>query len=348
MNQSSFPNRSRAGWPSQEPHFTLFHWNEAIWQAVLETCAAAKDSIDLEQYILGHQGIGRDLLDLLAERARNGVKVRVLADGLGSRGLTSSDAGRTLLQSGGQIVLHHPVPGAQNPFRRLHRKTLVCDSDRVMLGGACYKERMSGWRDTMIRLDGPPPPALSETFEQAWRSAQHGARSSCLGNSVEQSERGWQFGATGPAAPGVPDLGCILRAQISEAKRSVTLSTPYLLPDRRLRDALTTAVARGVSVRILMPAKSDHPALDVLGRRMAAWLSRDGISVYGYRPAMLHAKLALVDDAWAMVSSYNLDLFSARLNLEAGVMSSSPRLIGELAGQLDADFHDSEPMRPTI
>jgi cardiolipin synthase len=328
-----------ADWAGAGPAFALFHHNREIWPAVLDACAGARETIDLENYIIGLEGIGQELLDLLAERARQGVRVRVLADGYGSFGLGRSAAARRLRERGGALRFFNP-PGRRlaNPLRRLHRKTVVCDGRLMMVGGACYRERMAHWRDTMIRLEGPVPEAVPAAFERAWQTRPEGEAA----RGGAQSGAGWHFAATGPAPAGVPELSDSLLARITGAAREVTLTTPYLMPDRAFRNALAEAAARGVRVRLILPERSDHRVMDLIGRGHARWLERRGVLVHLYQPAMLHAKIALVDD-WAAVSSHNLDLFSARLNLESGVASADPALRGSLAEQIARDLAASRP-----
>jgi cardiolipin synthase len=337
----------RAAWPAGEPEWELFQDNRSIWCAVFDQCDAARRSIELEQYIIGTQGVGRRLLDLLAAKARQGVEVRVLADGLGSRGLTRCDGGRALLRAGGRIailngpraLLRHPIARAH----RLHRKTLITDGAQVMVGGSCYEDRMSSWRDTMIRVGGPLPPAIASEFERAWRDACHEPPETVPGlGGGEAAPAAWSYALGGPFVRARPDLREEIPRRIAGAARSVALTTPYLVPDRRLWRAMISAARRGVGVRILMPARSDHRALDVIGHRFAHALGRRGVEVRGYARGMLHAKVALVDGGWSAVSSFNLDLFSARLNLESGVLSTSPALHAALAARMDADWASSQ------
>jgi len=347
MSQSADTGADRSQWQCAEPSWALFQDNEAIWRAVFEQCDAAKHSIDLEQYIFGTRGVGRQLLDLLARKAREGVAVRLLADGLGSRGLPRSDGGRALTRSGGGIamfngvseILCRPVARAH----RMHRKTLICDGSHVMVGGSCYEDRMSNWRDTMILVGGPLPPAIASAFNGAWRHATHQAAEALPALDEGASPgRGWSFAVSGPSAGSQRGLSEMLPEKIARAERSVSLTTPYLIPDGRLWRAMTAAAERGVKVQILMPARSDHRVLDVVGRRFAHALQRRGVEMRGYMRGMLHAKVALVDDDWSSISSFNLDLFSAKLNLESGVFSTSPALYQALTAQMEADLASSE------
>ncbi len=333
-------------WRHAEPRWELFQDNKAIWEAVLERCDAAKHSIVMEQYIFGSHGVGRRLLDLLTAKARQGVSVRVLADGLGSLGLERCEGAQSLIRAGGRIAMYnsvldlirHPIARAH----RLHRKTVIYDASSIMTGGSCYLDRMATWRDTMIFVEGPLPPAVTREFELAWQRANHRPVATNPDHGTNRKvDSGWFYGTSGPLVQARPTLAEVLLGKIAKAERSVSLTTPYLIPDRRLWRTLTAAAARGVRVQILMPQKSDHLVLTLIGGRFAHALSRHGIDVRGYTPAMIHAKVALVDGEWSSVSSFNLDVFSSRLNLESGIYSTSPRLYGALAEQMDADLQQS-------
>ena len=335
-------------WLSAEPEWELFQDNAAIWNAVFEQCDAAKHSIDMEQYIFASQGVGRRLLDLLASKAAQGVAVRILADGLGSLGLAQSEGGRALIRNGGRIVMFNGVAGIlRSPMKRLHRlhrKTLVCDGTNYMIGGSCYHDRMANWRDTMILVRGPLPPMIMSEFERLWRYAQHLSQDPLLRAGDAATDRGWSFAMSGPSVHTPFDLRRILPERIAGASRSVSLTTPYLVPDRSLWRAFLTAAERGVAVRLLIPKKSDYRILDLIGHRFAHALRRRGVEVRAYAPGMVHAKVALVDGNWSCVSSFNLDVFSAKLNLESGVISTSDALYHALSAQMDVDLARSDPL----
>ncbi len=336
-----------ANWTPDEPDWELFQDNRAIWDAVMAQCDSARTSIRLEQYIFDTTGIGRRLLDLLAAKARQGVDVRVLADGIGSRGLIDSDGGQALLRSGGRItMLNGPWDVASNPIRnvhRLHRKTLICDEAQLMVGGSCYADYMLQWRDTMIRVGGPLPPAIVAEFERTSRRA-HDRRLDPHVTDARDMQEGWTYAIGGPNLHPQADLRRSLPERIAQARSSVLLTTPYLVPNRRLWRAMISAVENGAEVRILMPARSDHRLIDVLGQGFALALARRGVRIHEYTGGMIHAKLAQVDEAWSSVSSFNLDILSGSVNFESGVFSTSPALHAALRAQWDEDWGLSVPL----
>lgn len=147
------------------------------------------------------------------------------------------------------------------------------------------------------------------------------------------------------------DLRDAIPTEIAQAERSVALTTPYLIPDRSLWRAMILAVERGAKVRVLMPARSDHQIVDVVGHRFAHALVRRSVELRGYTRGMLHAKVAMVDGRWSSVSSFNLDLFSSNVNLfssnvnlRIGVLTSSLELHDALAAQMETDWTYSRPL----
>ncbi len=351
MNQIPDASRPENDPPARPPEWALFHANQTIWDAALSLCEGARRSIDVEQYIFAPGGIGGRLLDVMAARARQGVAVRILADGFGSRGLAESEAGQKLIRSGGRILSHggldkllrHP----RSALHRLHRKTVICDGDSLMLGGSCFDEAMADWRDTMIRLDGPLPPAVAAEYDRAWRAAGgtgSAAEPPCPGTeSGSWGTDGWAFAASGPGTLARPNLRRLLLQRIATARSEVFLTTPYLVPGRALWRAITTARAGGARVTILMPARSDHRPVDIAGRIFAHALKRRGVAIRLYIPGMLHAKLAQVDD-WCCVGSFNMDVLSAKLNLENAVVSRAAPLRDALSAQREVDLAASEPL----
>ena len=323
------------------PDWQLFHSNARIWPAVLAECDAARESLTIEQFIFSPDGVGRRMLDVLTAKARQGVHVRLLVDGFGSFWLKGSEGGKALRRAGGEIVHFHSLTDImQNPIRRLqrlHRKTVIRDRRAAFIGGACYHDRMADWRDTMIRIDGRIAENAAEVFDQLWENAIRAAPPP-EPRSVSPVDVPWAYLISTPIKPARRELWDRMHARIENARDEVILTTPYLVPDNSFRRAINRAAGRGVAIRIVMPARSDHPSVDVLGRRFAHALARRGARIHLYEPSMIHCKLALVDGAWASVSSFNLDLFSFWMNLESGVVGTDPVYCAAIAEQLDRDI----------
>lgn len=342
--------------PRRLDDFFLSHRTHEAWEAVIADLRRATRTVEFEQYILGDDEIGNRVLDLLAERARAGVRVRLLLDAFGSRAVMDSDGRRRLEAAGGEVRFYNPlsfghVVGFPPRVHRDHRKLVVVDGETAWLGGICFQDRMRDWRDTFLRLEGSVIEAMADLFEVAWQHA--GTGKGLRERRKEEPERPYRdqrgpfrYLVNSPEPPICRELAMCLTGKVTEARRSLRLATPYFVPEHRLLRYLLAAHRRGVEVTLLLPGVSDHPPLDILSRAFADRLARAGCRVFFYRDRMMHAKIALVDDAWASVSSLNLDRLSTRLNLENGVVCEDPAFIAALAEQFDRDIGDSDDFAP--
>lgn len=348
MSGSIVSDRSNRGLASTVNEWELFHSNAANWSAAFDLCDGARQSLCVEQYIFSQAGVGAKLLRLLALKARQGVRVRILADGFGSSGLGDSADGMALRQAGGEIVLYNslgaflrrPVAGAH----RLHRKTILCDGARLMVGGTCFDDRMADWRDTMVRLEGALACSAALAFESTWAFAcERGARPRASSPAADSFlEDGWRYVVSEPVRPSRQDIYRELLMRLDGARHSVFLATPYFFPGRRFWRALCRLPREGIRLRLLLPARSDYPSVDLVSHSFGRALARRGAEVNLYEPSMMHAKLGVVDGTWAMVSSFNLDILSFGLNVENGIASADPSFIGEMEEQLDRDVLESQ------
>lgn len=229
---------------------------------MLDLCAGARQEIAIEQYIFSRHGIGAELLDVLTERARQGVRVRVLADAFGSKFLLKSPKVHDLQRAGGEVrhfhgykrVLRHPT----RLLNRLHRKTVICDNRSLLTGGTCFLPRMEEWRDTMVRVDGGVARQAAQCFEETWRYTKgespfpHDPESKAPADQPD----GWRYLVSSPFPSSSRDYYDLLLERIEQAEEKISFVTPYLLPVRRYWDALRPAIERGVRVRLIIPAKA--------------------------------------------------------------------------------------------
>jgi len=334
--------------PRAEPVWELFHSNRTAWKAAFALCESARHSIAIEQYIFSRKGVGDDLLDLLAARARQGVRVRVLADAFGSQHLIGSPPAEALQKAGGEVVHFHGlrdfVRDPRTLVHRLHRKAVICDEDKLLTGGSCFSPRMVDWRDTMVRVEGPLAREALSIFETTWRAAREGRGLPRIPAAapLERARPVWSYMVSWPTSSAGNEYYRLILDRIGRAQSRVDLTTPYFLPDRTFLRCLGDAAARGVRVRLLIPARSDHPMIDRISSIFTRKLTRQGVEVHGYLPAMMHAKLIVVDTGFAAVGSFNLGIDSFRMNLEGAVATASPDFIAALTVQLERDFAASK------
>lgn len=332
--------------PSPAASFSLTHQVRDAWDGVFADLRAARRRIDFEQYMVGDGVIGRALVDLCADKARQGVRVRLLLDAIGSRRLRASGYWRRVVEAGGQVrfynvltlrhLLHWPPV-----IHRDHRKTIVVDEAVTWVGGVCFDARMTDWRDSMARLHGvaaePVIGQVSEAFEASW------GRAEAVDRRVRRAGDGdgddaFAYRVNAPRPPLCRELYDTLLDQIRAARQSVRLTTPYFLPERRFLRHLIRARARGVRITLMVPAVSDHPAADVISQGVLGRLRAHGVEVRYFAEGMTHAKVAIVDEAWGMVGSLNLDRLSFRINLEGAIVSRHAGFVAALSDQMDRDL----------
>jgi len=318
---------------------------ESYYPAMLEAIGSAQKSVNLEAYIFKPGRVADQFLQALTERARAGVKVNVLLDGVGSF-FTRKSYFRALEEAGGRVEWYHPVGWTTwlRYNKRTHRELLVVDGEVAFAGGAGVadhwldgEKKRPRWRDTMFRLRGEAVNSLQGTFTENW---------------VEASGEVLNTAAYFPAPPAgeqpalvvnsTPQQGNATRARVlyevllGSATRRIYITTPYFLPDKGLVKLLVTAKRdRHLDVKVLVPgAKSDHLMTRSSSRRLYGELLEAGVEIYEYQPSMLHAKVLLVDDDWAVVGSTNFDNRSFGINDELNVVVHD----AEVAERLTADF----------
>jgi len=331
-----------------------------LWQVI----EAAQHSIDLCTFIIGRDAVGYALIERLSAKARSGVRVRLMIDGLG-RLMTGSPNMRPLTAAGGVVTrfvppLHSPLKGRSN--LRDHRKMLIADAglatQRLWSGGRNlateYFEGEPGapaWHDLSFDLRGDVVGQASALFEHDWAFA-NGRRSAEVRDDTPvaiEPGRGAQLIASGPDQFD-DTLHALLLTAAYRARSRLLLSTPYFVPDVALLMALCMAARRGVVVDLLLPARSNHRLSDLARRRALCALAAAGGRIW-LAPQMLHAKLVVVDDVLALAGSANLDSRSLFLNYELMMAFHEPAVVGQFAQWFDterATAQRSLPKRPGL
>ena len=314
--------------------WTLYSRASEFWAATADECRRARRRIDVEQYIIGNDPVGHGLCALLEAKAREGVRVRVLADGFGSRELLDSEPAAKLSAAGAEIRSYNPLwcrplLGLRSQIRRDHRKVLLVD-DSAYVGSACFEARMADWREMTIQLAGPVVDDIGERFDASWRTAQGGRiRTPPPSGDADveyvengRGQRNWIYRR-------------VLR-EIEHANAHVRMCSPYLLPDRRILKALAGARGRGVRVTAIVPSRIDTAFVDAVGWSYYGRMLAMGCRILLYQPVELHAKCVAVDGRWATLGSMNLDRLSFHLNLEGNISTTRPDIVAAIEGELDA------------
>jgi cardiolipin synthase len=320
--------------------------NGAFFDALLRDMRAAKRSLHFETYLWEEGELSRRVSAALAERARAGVTVRVLLDNSGCNRMGEA-APREMRLAGCEVRMYHPRRlskiGLQN--ERDHRKLVVIDGETAFLGGHCVKDRWLGdardeseFRDISVRLRGPVVHALQSTFGENWVEE---SGELFMGDDV--------FPPLEPAGHTTVHVACMRPLgsasavkilhylAICLAKKRIYIQNPYFLPSLAAAEALGRAVARGVDVRVMVPAAqiSDLPLVQHAAHRNFGKLLACGVRILEYRRSLLHQKTMTIDGAWCAIGSSNFDDRSLEINDEitAGFLDAG------LAARLEEIFH---------
>jgi cardiolipin synthase len=318
------------------------------YPAMLEAIAAAKQTISIETYILAADETGNRFKAALIERARAGVKIRMIYDAVGSFGLPGSYADE-LRAEGVEVIDFNPIAPWRRRFRlshRDHRKVIVCDNQVAFTGGLNIADEYAGtsiggtgWHDMHCRVVGPIVLDLARMFRRTWLRAGGGDFPPI------------KPGSTAPPGEGncyVRLLDNTLRRQrgtvrraylhvIRSARMSILIENAYFLPDRGLRRALGRAARRGVDVRIVVPGSSDVRVIEWAGLYVLRDLAKAGVKILRWRGKMMHAKTATIDNTWSTIGSYNFDAQSRFSNLEVTVEILDPPTAQALARNFEID-----------
>jgi cardiolipin synthase len=369
------PGEDDGGWIIPPPvtladgtRIHLYKDGEA-WRAAFDAMKRAKHRICLELYIFASDAIGRAAADLLAEKARHGVRVYVLYDSFGSM---HSDRAMfdKMRHAGCRVMEFHPMrPWECNfgwrPFNRDHRKLLLIDDHLAGLGGMNLGQEYAGswvlksagrrssymtepdlWRDNAIGIDGPAARILRESFARTWNYVHSGGRikrAEMLHNVYEG-----EFGLLAS----VPTLDSPLRPALcrllQSAQTSIYLTVAYFAPDDVLIDELCKAADRGVRVRLMIPGRGDHKLLVIAARSFYEKLMSHGIEIYERQNVMLHAKTIVVDGHTSIVGSTNLDYRSIEYNCELSGIIRSNELGAQIQALFEHDVQYSKRIDPNI
>ena len=326
----------------------------ACFSAILAAIRQAKKHIHLEYYIFEPDATGTEFRDALIERARAGVKVRLLLDAIGSSN-TGTAFLRPLIEAGGEVAFFHRTRirwrGLWKPKINLrsHRKIVVIDGICGFTGGINITDdeneaiNTAAYRDLHVSVSGDVVRWLQLAFLEDWVYAgRHTPKDADLFIEPTQAKIKAQIIPAGPDTVWEP----IHRAKvfaISHACERVWLATPYFVPSEPARMALISAALRGVDVRLIVPEKSDSRLVDAAARSYFDELLAAGVQVYCY-PRMLHTKALLVDDETVILGSSNFDNRSFRLNFELCILLENLDLALALSQVLLDDMQKSRPV----
>lgn len=337
-------NGNRIRWMSQ---------GDRVYARMLDTIANARDHIHLETYIFQADRVGRPLIELMAYKAARGVEVRLLIDTIGSTGALwfLEELARTRVQ----VAEFSPL----NPFKRgwqinlrNHRKLLLVDGRVAFTGGMNINEKhlvdhplLTRVRDYHFQVEGPVVAQLQEWFMEDWHYA--------TGQTLIDRRYFPPVRVRGDVQARLitsgPDndyevIYRVFLAAITGAQDRIFIVSPYFVPDAGMISALQLAAAKGVEITVVVPGHSDHPFVTWASRASYEPLLNFGVKIYERKAPFLHAKVMVVDNAWGLIGSANMDNRAFRLNFEANLEVRNEALINTLLKAIQTEINCSVPI----
>jgi cardiolipin synthase len=321
---------------------------DEIFPAMLAGIRNARRTITFTTYLYQDGDVADQLAEALAERCRAGIGVSILVDAVGSHKMTR-DVRALLQRSGCHFQRFRPL----NPLNirrvngRTHRRVLVVDGRLGFTGGTGIGAKWAGngrqagyWRQTDVRVEGPIVRHLQGAFVDLWRDS----TGMILGGDdyfPELAPRGTIVAQSVKSSPGggSTEAYALFLLSIEAARSSISIATPYFVPDERISDALVSAARRGVKVSVLIAGATDNvvdSAVRVASRQALGRVLAGGVKVYEYTPALMHSKTLVIDGTWASIGSANLDNRSFALNHEVNLAVHDPGI----ARRLEEIFQD--------
>lgn len=327
---------------------TILLNGDEIFPAMLSAIRSARRTITFTTYLYEDGDVAEQVAEALAERCRAGVGVNVLVDAVGSHKM-SREVRETLQRSGCHVERFRPL----NPLNirrvngRTHRRVLVVDGQLAFTGGSGIGAKWAGngrqpgyWRQTDVRVEGPIARHLQGAFVDLWRDT----TGMILGGDEyfpDLARRGDIVAQSVKSSPGggSTEAYTLFLLSIESARSSVSITTPYFLPDERISTALINAVRRGVRVSVLIAGEADNlvdRTVRVASRQALGRVLAGGVKIYEYTAALLHSKTLVIDGTWASIGSANLDNRSFALNHELNLAFHDPAI----ARRLDTVFQE--------
>ncbi|MEU3405056.1 phospholipase D-like domain-containing protein [Streptomyces sp. NPDC006670] len=330
---------------------TALRNGDEIFPAMLSAIRDAEHTIDMMTFVYWRGEVARDFAVALAERARAGLRVRLLLDGYGAQKIEPELLDD--MEAAGVQVAWFRRPLWLSPLKqnhRCHRKALIVDEHTAFTGGVGIAEEWCGnarnpdeWRDTHVKVRGPAVDGIAAAFAQNWaechdelyddrdRFTEHEQP----GSSVVQVVRG-------SASFGWQDMQTLIRVMLTSAERRFRLATAYFAPDTYFVDLLCATARRGVTVEILLPGPhTDQRACQLAGQFHYARLLEAGVTIRQYQPTMMHAKIMTVDGLASLIGSTNFNRRSMDHDEEVMLAVLDEDFTAGLDRDFDADLERS-------
>lgn len=337
--------------------YELFFDGEDFFPKLIKDIREAKESIDIEMFIIKNDETAKNIISLLIEKSNEGIKVNLLADATGSRTVLSYIKNKTKDNPNFNFQVFFPAKFYLFNLRinyRNHRKIIVIDKGLAYIGGFNFGDsyinknpRFKFWRDTGIRITGDSVNELLLQFDYDFRFTIPKKISRPNMNVIDFNKLGHtspkfsaQIISSGPDSKKEEIKHAYLK-MISLSENSIYIETPYFIPDNSILEAIQIAALSGVDVKIVVPKIKDHPFVHPASRYYLGVLLKSGVKVYFYENGFLHSKLMICDSQIASMGSANMDIRSFRLNFETNMIIYDKEIVNKLETQFNLDLNHS-------
>lgn len=359
-------NSHQLGFARYLDRTTLTNWNTNTQVKILNNgqetfpemkrrLREAKDFIHMEYYRIRSDRLGHEIIDILLDKAKEGVEVRLLFDAMGSLSFSASDIAR-MKTAGIKVYPFLPIKlGIYNQkfnFRN-HRKIIVVDGKIGFVGGLNIgveylgeDERMGFWCDTHVLMKGEAVQTLHSVFLLDWLyvSGEMLLRNERYIKVVPETADGLvHVVATGPDTENMSDHYYSL---ITSATKSIWIASPYFVPNQAIRTALRIAARKGIDVRIMVPETNDNFLTQYGSQSYFAEALSSGIEIYLYQKGFLHKKIIIIDEDLASIGTANMDMRSFRLNFEVNLFLADTEAIQDLVDNYEEDIENCRKVHP--
>lgn len=344
-----------AGSPYRDGNtLTILQNGDQIFPAMLKAIQTAKSTIEFSTYVYWRSDIANEFADALSERARAGVRVRLLVDAVGAAVMSARTVWQ-LERAGVTVGWFRPVrwPYLQKFNNRSHRKILIVDGHTGFTGGVGIAAEWTGtgqdarhWRETHCRIEGPACADMLASFAENWRE--------CTKDQLPDREPAAAHGHTSvqivssTAGHRPTAMEQLLHSVIGLAKTRLWITSAYFVPSEKLIASLILAAGRGVDVRVLTNGPlTNHKITRMAGRASYAQLLAGGVKIYEFRDGMHHAKVITADSSWATIGSTNLDDRSLVLNDELNAAFTDRVIVSDLDRAFLSDLEHAVLIAPS-
>ncbi|MDD3363829.1 MAG: cardiolipin synthase [Syntrophomonas sp.] len=334
---------------TQDNSVKVFDNGNDLFRELKAGLERAQKYIHMEYYIIRNDSLGKDILDLLTRKARSGVEVKLLYDGMGCMHLPRKFF-KPLIAVGGKVASFFPplLPYINLRFNyRNHRKICLIDGEEGYVGGFNIGDEYLGkspeigyWRDTHICIKGSALDELELRFLLDWRYASRDnfiADARYFPHRIDQGQSGIQIVSSGPDSKWSAIKHGYLK-MISGARRNICLQTPYFVPDDSILEALKIAALSGVEVCLTIPGKPDHFFVHWASMSYVGELLEAGVRCFNYNRGFMHSKVIVIDGLISSVGTANLDIRSFELNFEVNAFIYDEKVSQELEASYKKDL----------